>query len=1114
MLLPVVSCKDELLYDPSAIGEGEAAISAKLNFYEISNPLNSRAEADNSSGITGGTPGNAIGAINSICVLLYDTEGNFVRKYTQDDLENYDYKSDSNTSTSPDAIKDGHQAESKTGQASFNIGINKPENRIPFGKYRMYAIANMGDLSNYDHEIQTEDGLKNISLGWNQEVAKNNQMFGYFTKEANKKSEDFTGEELIVNQDILTVHAWIKRAVSKVTVAFNAENLKENIWIFIKSVEIKDIPASCLLGAETPGNPGEAGSKGQAIKFATQSQTITYHDPNDNTHTSEAWPQYVSKGQPIYGAKPSKATDTSLNYKQRLEAQHGEDVNAFYFFENMQGKGLEGTPSDKRQQVNQKDKDDHVTSYPDGNDPQNEGWKDAKPYGTYIEVQAYYFSINPDDPGQGDITYRFMLGKDAKLDYNAMRNYHYKLTLCFNGYANDADWHIVYDKEDRKIENPNPYYISYLYNHSMMLPLDIDAGTATITKLEAKIESNGWAPLGASGGASGETPGADEYYLYWQGANNPTSYPWNGFLSLRKTEDTFIEGTPPWVLTSNQSYYDTNNKGNVTYSPEQSGDHYTDFNTSVGTKEEALENGKLHVVKTSENGHNRYTVNMPLWTRAKLLIKQTAYTGNNPFVAYQREAKIKVTVTLSDGTTLTTGLSTNNGQQSGDLISIRQVRRIVNPKGVWRRGDTQKDFHVVLKRLPKEEATKFESFDSEGPWRAYIMRDTKRGTGNETGWDDANGTIRLEGVEGTTTGSIVAKDRDGVSRTYQTVEGSTGSNIDFWIRFNGTTSDDSPNHAIIRVEYHNYTCVHLIFVRQGYGADAIVEGGAKWMTSNNTAQHQVADSPLDEGSMFKFGKWEGIKSSNNKNGKSPWINITPNDFSDNVADNKDLSLTNGTAKWKDLGHENITYDKKTEAYPKNSCFSPQTGMRVAEYNDYYALYNDQDIEQGFGILYGDESDAVLDDIGDAYGYMADATNKNKGMRGCFVYNYKTGKNLFFPIGASGYGHRKDTQKDASGKEHRGVLRYASSGRWGYFPAGRLSDNYSVGIEGCPLFFDLFRRPGAIYWIERPYRNNDPVEGWEDIAGWDINYFTFDFHSINSGNVAHGADACFIRSIKQ
>ena len=67
--------------------------------------------------------------------------------------------------------------------------------------------------------------------------------------------------------------------------------------------------------------------------------------------------------------------------------------------------------------------------------------KDDVPYGTYIEVDAYYVSINPEKVGSGSIKYRFMLGKDVETDYNAERNYHYKLTLVLKNFANDADWH-------------------------------------------------------------------------------------------------------------------------------------------------------------------------------------------------------------------------------------------------------------------------------------------------------------------------------------------------------------------------------------------------------------------------------------------------------------------------------------------------------------------------------------------------------------------------------------------------------------------------------------------------------------------------------------------------
>ncbi len=273
--------------------------------------------------------------------------------------------------------------------------------------------------------------------------------------------------------------------------------------------------------------------------------------------------------------------------------------------------------------------------------------------------------------------------------------------------------------------------------------------------------------------------------------------------------------------------------------------------------------------------------------------------------------------------------------------------------------------------------------------------------------------------------------------------------------------------------------------------------------------------------MFKYGKWTGIKSSNNKNGISPWINITPDDFAKNAAGLTQLELTDESKNtWAKVKYEAITATKKdangndVKYVRGDAYFSFKGTYHVAEFKDYKALYDNSDIEQGFGVLYGDDSSATLTNLNDVYGYMADGDKAvDKGMRGCFVYNYRTGKNLFFPIGASGYGHRKDKQSDNNKKEYRGVLRYASSGRWGYFPSGILGDGkvYPEGIDACPLFFDIFRRPGAIYWFERPAE--DSMESGF-LVGWDFNYFTFDFFPLSEGNVANGADACFVRSIKQ
>lgn len=132
------------------------------------------------------------------------------------------------------------------------------------------------------------------------------------------------------------------------------------------------------------------------------------------------------------------------------------------------------------------------------------------PYGTYIEVDAYYRSINEEKVGSGDIKYRFMLGKNITTNYDAERNHHYKLTLKFKNFANDADWHIEYAEPEPGIEVPNPYYISYLYNRTMDLPIKINPGYAKVESVKAEIINNGWAPIGA------DANNFDYYHLIWK----------------------------------------------------------------------------------------------------------------------------------------------------------------------------------------------------------------------------------------------------------------------------------------------------------------------------------------------------------------------------------------------------------------------------------------------------------------------------------------------------------------------------------------------------------------------------------------------------------------------
>lgn len=240
-----------------------------------------------------------------------------------------------------------------------------------------------------------------------------------------------------------------------------------------------------------------------------------------------------------------------------------------------------------------------------------------------------------------------------------------------------------------------------------------------------------------------------------------------------------------------------------------------------------------------------------------------------------------------------------------------------------------------------------------------------------------------------------------------------------------------------------------------------------------------AHTPLEEGSLFKFGNWDDpIDALNNRNSKAPWIHVEPEDFKLSPADGLVIAGTGETKQW-----DEIPFASVSETFA-----DPTSDMRVAQDADYRVLFESEEIEQGYGVLYGDDAVATADHIDEVYGYDYTHNSEGRGMRGCFVYNKVTGKNLFFPIGASGYGHRRNA-------EH-GILRY-SSGRQSYYPL--------PGVKDCPLFYDIFRRPGGVYWY------NSLVNSY---MGWDINYFTFDFNSIGYANVASGKDACFVRCIKK
>ncbi|WP_294593566.1 hypothetical protein [uncultured Bacteroides sp.] len=985
MVLVATGCRDDFMASEFTIGKGHAKVSATLDFKPMS-PALTRTRAT----------GNALKDINSLHVLLYDYKTKELKNSWQ--IEKYTVSDEERTDTD---AENGTSAEAMTKRASFELS-----EEINFGQYYMYAVANISDLltnTDYTEAIKTVDGLKSLSLTWNDtDISKNSQMMGYFTNSSATSGD----ESLVLNEKSVKLHAWLRRAASKVTVAFDGSGLKEGVFVYLQSVQIKDIPYQCYLGKDN--NVGAEGydlkvypDDSEEPKQMLDGEVILYHtsDTPDDFEYGEACADHrITVGTP--------------HYPREEKERHGENTAALYFYENMQGEG-----ASKLQDANGDGKLDHPGLPGDATYRP----KDNKPYGTYIEVKAHYVSTNKEHIGNGPIVYRFMLGQDVKKDYNAKRNCHYKLTLRLKNFANDADWHIEYKQPKPSITVPDPYYISYLYNHSMMYPLKVNTGGREIEYLEAEIVDNRWAPHNASTGKE----------VYWTDMDIPYQNQWHGFLSLHKTTQTVLSG-------DNKTLYETSPKrGFRKYETFEEGEHTTG--------DQALPNDKYRVEKYKTGDDVFYNIYLPMYTRAKQMVVSTGYTGNNPYVAYQRKAEVKITAKLKDLDELLV-----------DTATIYQVRRVVNPKGIYRSVDNNKPFHVMLKQLPMENAENFETFQSEGPWKAYVV---KEDNGKEITLSRAG-----ESVE------IVDPDYGNA------VSGKTGSLIEFNVNFAPGTPGKN-RYAIIRVEYHNYTCQHLIFVRQGDEPDNLIDNGARWYAKNMKTKSELASTPLDEGSLFKFGNWDApIDALNNKNPREPWTYIKEADFVLHPKDGFTIAGSNEIKTW-----GSITSKESTEYFE-----DPISGMRVAEDKDYRALLNSDDIEQGYGVLYGDDATETADHINDVYGYDYEHNKEGRGMRGCFVYNKETGKNLFFPIGASGYGHRKDSEA--------GILRY-SAGRTGYYP--------SPGVNDRPLFYDLFRRPGAAYWYKQQ-------EGTE--LAWDINYFTFDFNNLSISSSGKGADACFVRCV--
>lgn len=921
MMLGLCSCIDEPLFENDVVGEGESTVAFGVTFRPVD---------ETSLGRTKSVAGNAIREINDMSVVLYKENGSFAAYYyfNRDQL------------TLTDEVRPGSH-EGETRHASFTCSI-------PYGKYRIYAIANMGNLMT-DDRILTEAEFKALPVRWNKDdIARNNQMSGYFSKDKTIAYAKGDAPLLTIDESDISLYSWIRRAASKVTVAFDAKRLNENIYIYLKSAQIKDIPVDCkLVDKNTPDDISELYHEGD---------TISYGKGEDHL----MWP-FLScgRGANTYGS-------------------HDNDAPSLFFYENMQGKHA------------------HKHEY------QNFESKDNVPYGTYVEVKGYYINKSSDNPSYGEITYRCMLGKNMTDDFDAERNTHYKLTLVFNRNANDADWHIEYDYEPAppEIMVPSPIYISYLANQSVDIPVTIyyDKNITSVKSVTAEIIRNDW-------GFEGHK------YDY---TNKELT---NGFLSLELLNTN--------VLTDRKTQY----------APKKT---YTEFDE-----------------KTDE----KYTIRVPVYTRPMNM--GSSFSGNNYFVGRRRYATVRLTATLEDESVVVKPFD----------VEIIQSRRLVNPKGVWRKWDSEKPFRITLKNSDSSPtvATEFEALLSDGPWTASIVKGAD--------W------VRIKDTESQTWGT-------------EDVTGGTGSKIEFDYKPASKCSGENESRfGLIEIKFHNNTCTHMVLVSQG---TAPVEfGGRRWHMANVKYSGTDAENPLMEGSMFAYGNSDNaILSSNNlKDGYGFDISCLWKRF--------DVYDAQGNVRQKLLNDIGNLLDGFTDGG-----MTENGKCRVANAEDWADLATDKYIRY-YGILYGDECEETLSSnkVTNTYTEPGDV----KGMRGCFVCDTLTGKHLFFPIGNTGYGRRKyidNTNRDSAThpKQGEGVLKYAS----------RTSEMEKGTAEKVPNYFSLWNEPGAVYlYGERKMVSNGSNPS--DILyhyGFDINYFSFGFEEFAVDMIKnHGrSDFCFIRRI--
>lgn len=1076
------SCTDTFEPDIEGGGTFDGSIrplSVELAFEpSAESHLQSRAEE---------TMGDAIQDINSLRLFIYDEQGALLNTYHI--VEGGNGRETPGVISNVNCMKDQDNRlpgesdlqDDASGRVTFNFNLRT-------GRYYIYALANADDLT--PEQYATREALKAVSRPWvSGNIAANSEMFGIFSG-APDRGAAAADRPVAVTSEVVKMHCWLRRLASKVTVAFDGSELYDNVQVFIESVALHDIPRNCTLGS--PNTPGRDASSLDATAMLPPSQRYSaangviadgdidvLQDLKSNGLLTPGNYMHVCNNAHRYFGKGDDNSDSEADLSRR----HAMTARSLFFYENMQGKGPAGCKLQDADGDNRIDNPDPVEGNLDS------GWKDGKAYGTYVEVKGWYRCSAVDGHvGQGPIIYRFMLGKDTDSDFDAERNHHYRLTLRFKGYGNDADWHIVYSHSG-SIQVASPQYVSYLFNKKMMATVKINGRIPDGCFLKAEIVDNGWEPWG---------DGSDDFPDVTPGFVSPVDLGYTkknqnylGFLSLNQTnvvkiEKKGLEGVPSSAYnatTASSTLYDNyygESKG-VRYYSIEPGNHDSNDKGKKGRYlvEASLYDTQDHIVER--------VYNIPLYTRAKELVTWTGFTGNNPFNEYPRHAKIQFTVV--DGNT--DAAKPVKGFESVEL-DVVQVRRVENPKGVWRSMSNNDPFHVTLRRRPNEKSKQFKEFKSIGKWSAEVL----------TGHGQPQVVTLSTTEKGSGTGN---RPQNMVTR----IEGENECPIDFIINFTG-----AKGCSVIRVRYHDFTCEHDIFCRKGYEDEIDVVGDGKLLWSTMNVHHfegkkpVMTKNPAQEGSLFRHVSYEAILASNNKD---YGFGVVPGSLNMRLSSSKD-----GTQTWGAMGYSNGTSTKDEDglAYYKWPVTGGNEGWRLPTGKDFYTFISDDasnidfNISKAYGVIYCDGATETKEEEADACGYDDEnGGDSEKGMRGVFVYNNKTFAQIFFPIGMTGYGHRKQAEN--------GILRYA--GRTAI--CDPVKDKTLLTYR--PMFYRLFEYPGAIYWLEHYYEkipkkthvDGKQYEEYTYSSAFDMNYYTMGFEGYGLNATYGKSDACFIRLVR-